>query len=418
MEKILDYKNIGKIGLVARLNTPLLNDIVHLAEILAKFKVKLLLENDCVKSLKKAIKEAKIQGNLGKNAKIHAINSSLNSKQIYGENLSKNSGSNFNTNTNLSLNLNENSNSSLNLSQIYGKNLSEIQQNAEFFSENLSKNTKFDSKNSSLNLNENANSSLNLKQIQQTPEFSTQISAKTLKKLDLKGFSLDELFKKCDFIISLGGDGTLISLCRKACEWDKALLGINAGHLGFLTDFTMSGAAAFFEEFFAGKFRIEQPFLLDILLENKKGKVLHKLAFNDVVFSRLNSSAMTEISVLRKGQVFNEYYGDGLIVATAAGSTAYNLSANGPIIYTLAEVFLLTPVCSHSLTQRPIVLPKGFELEIRAKECAFCIDGQEFFKTSDFKSIKLRLSDKKVSLIHPKNRDYFQILKEKLHWGK
>lgn len=307
MEKILDYKNIGKIGLVARLNTPLLNDIVHLAEILAKFKVKLLLENDCVKSLKKSLK---------------------------------------------------------------------------------------------------------------TPYFSTQISAKTLKKLDLKGFSLDELFKKCDFIISLGGDGTLISLCRKACEWDKALLGINAGHLGFLTDFTMSGAAAFFEEFFAGKFRIEQPFLLDILLENKKGKVLHKLAFNDVVFSRLNSSAMTEISVLRKGQVFNEYYGDGLIVATAAGSTAYNLSANGPIIYTLAEVFLLTPVCSHSLTQRPIVLPKGFELEICAKECAFCIDGQEFFKTSDFKSIKLRLSDKKVSLIHPKNRDYFQILKEKLHWGK
>lgn len=398
----MDYKNIGKIGLVARLNTPLLNDIVHLAEILAKFKVKLLLENDCVKSLKKAIKEAKIQGNSSKNAKNHAINSSLN--------LSKNS--------------------SLNSSQIYGKNSSEIQQNAEFYGENLSKNAKFDSENSSSNLNKNSNSSLNSSQIygknssknssqiQQTPDFSTQISAKTLKKLDLKGFSLDELFKKCDFIISLGGDGTLISLCRKACEWDKALLGINAGHLGFLTDFTMSGAAAFFEEFFAGKFRIEQPFLLDILLENKKGKLLHKLAFNDVVFSRLNSSAMTEISVLRKGQVFNEYYGDGLIVATAAGSTAYNLSANGPIIYTLAEVFLLTPVCSHSLTQRPIVLPKGFELEIRAKECAFCIDGQEFFKTSDFKSIKLRLSDKKVSLIHPKNRDYFQILKEKLHWGK
>lgn len=237
------------------------------------------------------------------------------------------------------------------------------------------------------------------------------------KSVNLQGYEQDELFKQSDFIIALGGDGTVISLCRKASEYQKAILGIHAGHLGFLTDFTAKEARGFFDEFFSGKFRVEEPFLLDIILENAQKQTLVKTAFNDIVFSRTAKNSMAHIEVLRNGKVFNEYYGDGLIIATPAGSTAYNLSANGPIIYTLAEVFLLTPVCSHSLTQRPVVLPKGFELEVRAKDCSFFIDGQECLQTKDYASIKIALSDKKVSLLHPQNRDYFQILKEKLRWG-
>lgn len=267
-------------------------------------------------------------------------------------------------------------------------------------------------------LNTNLNAEiLELKQIFDERNIELLLDKNCAKSFDLKGFELDELFKECDFIIALGGDGTVISLCRKASEYKKAILGIHAGRLGFLTDFRAKQARAFFDEFFSGQFRIEEPFLLDIILEDKKGQSLVKTAFNDVVFSRTAKNSMAHIEVLRKGKIFNEYYGDGLIVATAAGSTAYNLSANGPIIYTLAEVFLLTPVCSHSLTQRPIVLPKGFELEVRANECSFFIDGQECLQTKDFKSITIRLSDKKVSLLHPQNRDYFQILKEKLRWG-
>ena len=324
MKKMIDYKNVRKIGLVARLNTDLSSDILTLKRIFDKRNIELLLEKNCVKSL-----------NLGDNSvNLKAENSNLSIKSVNSK----------------------------------------------------SKTTK--------------NSRI--------PNTQTTY---------FQGFELDELFTKCDFIISLGGDGTLISLCRKASEYDKALLGIHAGRLGFLTDFTIDEAEAFFDEFFAGKFRVEEPFLLDIILESKQGQVFEKTAFNDVVFSRTQKHSMAHIEVLRNGKTFNEYYGDGLIVASAAGSTAYNLSANGPIIYTLAEVFLLTPVCSHSLTQRPIVLPKGFELEVRAKECSFFIDGQECLDTRDFASIRLRLSDKKVRLIHPKNRDYFQILKEKLRWG-
>lgn len=233
-----------------------------------------------------------------------------------------------------------------------------------------------------------------------------------------QGYTLDDLFKKSDIIISLGGDGTLISLCRKACEYEKAILGIYAGNLGFLTDIKLEFASQFFDDFFEGKFRVETPFLLDIHLEFKDGSKLHKTAFNEAVFARNSHTNITHVEVFRKGKKFNEYYGDGLIIATPAGSTAYNLSANGPIVYTLAEVFLLTPVCSHSLTQRPIVLPKKFELEIKTSGCELIIDGQERYDTNEIKNAKFTLSDKFVKLIHPKDRNYFQILKEKLHWGK
>ena len=228
---------------------------------------------------------------------------------------------------------------------------------------------------------------------------------------------LDGLFTQSDLIISLGGDGTLISLCRKACEYDKAILGINAGNLGFLTDCSVAEIEDFFEDFFAGNFRVDRPYLLDIFLEDKNGKKIVKNAFNDIVFTSSFHQSMAHIEVLRNDKIFNEYYGDGLIISSPAGSTAYNLSANGPIIYTLAEVFVLTPICSHSLTQRPIVLPRGFEIFLRARDCVFCIDGQEHYNANDYDKISINLSKKTVSIIHPKKRDYFQILKEKLNWG-
>lgn len=256
-----------------------------------------------------------------------------------------------------------------------------------------------------------------LKEILENKGVELMLYKESSKVLKLPKYDLDDLFKISDFVISLGGDGTLISLCRKACEYHKAVLGIHAGHLGFLTDFKVDEAYDFFEAFFNGEFRVENPFLLSIILENAKGENIQKFAFNDIVISKDSKKSMAHIEVFRKNKKFNEYLGDGLIVATPAGSTAYNLSANGPIVYTLAQAFILTPVCSHSLTQRPIVLPKGFELEIKAKDCIFSIDGQENYKMNDFKSVKVGLSDKSVALIHAKNRDYFQILKEKLHWG-
>lgn len=238
------------------------------------------------------------------------------------------------------------------------------------------------------------------------------ISLFFLNDEDITGKNLQNL----DFLISLGGDGTLLSLCRQSFKFKKAILGINAGKLGFLTACSFDKIKDFFEDFFEGNFRIETAKMLQISL-HKNGKIYKKYAFNDAVFSRDNA-LMAEVGVFFKDKLFNSYYGDGLIIASSSGSTAYNISAGGPIVHPLSEIFVLTPVCSHSLTQRPIVLPFGFELELKVKQCLLYLDGQEIINPQEYEKITISLSKKELNFIHKENRDYFQVLKEKLNWGK
>lgn len=239
-----------------------------------------------------------------------------------------------------------------------------------------------------------------------------KISLFFLNDKDIIGKNLQNL----DFLISLGGDGTLLSLCRQSFEFKKAILGINAGKLGFLTACSFDEIKGFFQDFFEGKFRIETAKMLQISLY-KNGKIYKKYAFNDAVFSR-DSALMAEVEVFFQDKLFNSYYGDGLIIASSSGSTAYNISAGGPIVHPLSEIFVLTPVCSHSLTQRPIVLPLGFELELKVKQCLLYLDGQEIINPQEYEKITIGLSKKELKFIHKENRDYFQVLKEKLNWGK
>ena len=166
------------------------------------------------------------------------------------------------------------------------------------------------------------------------------------------------------------------------------------------------------------KFEIETPFMLDVTLHKNDGKTEKKIAFNDAVIVSKNGGSMTHIEALLNEKYFNSYFGDGVIVATPAGTTAYNMSANGPIIYPLSEVFALTPICSHSLTQRPVVLTKNHTVKFRTNSDAILvIDGQDRFDMSKISAVSMSLSDKKARLIRHIGRDYFQILKEKLHWG-
>ena len=212
---------------------------------------------------------------------------------------------------------------------------------------------------------------------------------------NLQGFEVRELATECDFLISLGGDGTIISLCRNAAEISPFVLGIHAGRLGFLTDITMNECEKFFTEFFEGKFEVETPFMLDVFLHKKSGEILRKIAFNDAVIVGEKVGSMTHV-----------------------GSTGYNMSAGGAITYPLSEVFLVTPVCSHSLTQRPVVLPRGFEIKFKTASAAvLVIDGQDRYKMSELEGVSMTLSASTARLIRHVGRDYFQILKEKLHWG-
>ncbi|QKF92531.1 NAD(+) kinase [Campylobacter sp. CCUG 57310] len=238
------------------------------------------------------------------------------------------------------------------------------------------------------------------------------------KEVDKQGFELINLAKNCDFLISLGGDGTIISVCRQSAEISPFVLGIHAGRLGFLTDITMDECEGFFKDFFEGKFDIETPFMLDVFMHKKSGDTVKKIAFNEAAILSLKPGSMAHINALLNGKDFNSYFGDGVLISTPIGSTAYNMSANGPIIYPLSDVFAVTPICSHSLTQRPVVLPRGFEMKFKTQsDAVLVIDGQDRFNMSNLDSVSVALSEKSAKFIRHIGRDYFQILKEKLHWG-
>jgi len=186
--------------------------------------------------------------------------------------------------------------------------------------------------------------------------------------LVLRVFHLSKCAKNLIFLVSLGGDGTLLSLCRRSFAYKKPILGIYAGNLGFLTDIKSSEIEAFVEKIFTKEYRIDTRMLLEVTLHKKSFDIEEKLvAFNDVVFSRAKIAGMTTIRAYIENELFNSYHGDGLIVSTPTGSTAYNISAGGPIVYPLTEALILTPVCPHSLTQSLLFCLLILKLSLRVK---------------------------------------------------
>ncbi len=242
------------------------------------------------------------------------------------------------------------------------------------------------------------------------------IEDKSAENFGIKGVDFETMCLKSDLLVSLGGDGTLISLCRRSFAYDKPILGIHAGQLGFLTDIKVNEIEKFIDNIFMEEYRIDHRMLLEITF---RGKTTDKIvAFNDVVFARKNISSMSLISAYIDGELMNSYHGDGLIVSTPTGSTAYNISAGGPVVYPLTQAIILTPICPHSLTQRSLVLPVDFEISFESEDdIVVVIDGQDRYKMNDFEKISVKIADKSARLIHSLTRNYFQVLKEKLRWG-
>jgi len=245
------------------------------------------------------------------------------------------------------------------------------------------------------------------------------LEKKSANMLSLDGVNLDELCKKCSFLITIGGDGTLISTVRKSFKYNIPVLGVYAGSFGFLTDLSIEGFEEFFPKMLQKKFRVEERSILEVkIIQNQKEKCSY--AFNDAVITRTAVPQMIHVEAFVDSKPFNKYYGDGVIVSTPTGSTAYNLSAGGPVMFPSTNVFSLTPICPHSLTQSPIVLPREYSIEMRASsEAALVIlDGQETLELKRGESVHIKLATKKVKLIQRKEFNYFEILKEKLSWGE
>ena len=232
----------------------------------------------------------------------------------------------------------------------------------------------------------------------------------------------EKLVENSDLIVVLGGDGTMISTARMIGDAEVMVLGVNYGSLGYLTDFRIEEMYSALEAIFEGNYEIDRRVMLgaehwrdDEMLA--KGRVL-----NDVVINRAALARIIEIDVYLNGLFVNSFRSDGLIAATPTGSTAYNLSAGGPIIYPSMNAIVLTPICPFALTNRPIVVPDDADIELRLKDenegVVLTLDGQTGYGLRSGDTVKIRKSRTTFNLLQPPNRNYFDVLRNKLKWGR
>jgi len=236
--------------------------------------------------------------------------------------------------------------------------------------------------------------------------------------------SRDELVGRADLIVVAGGDGTLLSIARRIGARETPILGINLGGLGFLTEVTVKEARETLARVLAGNYEVDRRITLEATVEHPGAPLAtagHAVrALNDVVLNKGPLGRMMQLEVVADGKAFCTYRADGLIVATPTGSTAYALSAGGPIIYPTLGVILLAPICPHTLTNRPVVLPDNFEIEVRVRvsdhDAVLSMDGQDSRKLSQADTVRVRRGRHAVVLVRSTHA-YFEIWRDKLRWG-
>ena len=246
------------------------------------------------------------------------------------------------------------------------------------------------------------------------------LAERSARMIGLEGILFEEMCEEADFLVSLGGDGTLLSLVRRSYEYHKPVLGINAGNLGFLADIMIDEVDNFLDQLFNGEYRIDNRMMMEGYITTKEGNEKPFFALNDVVITRPVISKMAQINAAIDGEWFNTYRGDGLIISTPTGSTAYNLAAGGPVMYPLTKAFIMTAVSAHSLTnQRPLVVPADFTIELSSpdEKVIAVIDGQDDYEMHAGDVLRIQGAKIGAKLLHRKERNYFSVLREKLSWG-
>lgn len=238
----------------------------------------------------------------------------------------------------------------------------------------------------------------------------------------VKNVAEDKLAKLADLFIAVGGDGTMLYAGALARSHDVPLLGINRGRLGFLADVTPDEMLSSLDRVLAGNYTRESRLLLQADLETKSGTET-AYAINDVVLQRRETGRMVDFETRIGERYVNTHSGDGLIVSTPTGSTAYALSCGGPIIEPSLDALVLVPVAPHTLTDRPIVIPSHQPIEIRVLErddikAEVTVDGAFLGEIKAGDRLTIGPSEDRVTLIHPPGYDYFDILRSKLYWGK
>lgn len=216
----------------------------------------------------------------------------------------------------------------------------------------------------------------------------------------------------CDFVIAAGGDGTFLMASSIIYDLDIPLLGINLGGLGFLTDIRKEEINRIFTELKNGNYSLQERFFLKAIFRDKEN-----VALNDVVFSS-SDIRVIDLDIYINDSFVTQLSGDGLIVATPTGSTAYSLSSGGPILEPNAKVFVITPISPHALTFRPLVVNQDSRILIKAKEkCQLIFDGQRLLTLESGEEVSVEKNQNSLKVVKFKDWDYFDILRKKLNWG-
>ena len=232
---------------------------------------------------------------------------------------------------------------------------------------------------------------------------------------------LDKMGDKVDLAIVLGGDGTMLNIVRTLAPYGVPLAGVNQGRLGFLTDISLETMQQTISDILEGKFVTEQRMLLSSRIVRADSEVFNSLAFNEVVLHRGSVSSMIEFEVRIDGEYLYNQRADGLIVATPTGSTAYAMSAGGPILHPSLDLIELVPVCPHTLSNRPIVVKSESTIEIlphSGGDVRVRFDSHSHFDLQTNDKVVVTRYDKPACLLHPVGHSYYHTLREKLLWNK
>lgn len=233
--------------------------------------------------------------------------------------------------------------------------------------------------------------------------------------------SLDEIGRQADLAVVLGGDGTMLNIACSLFTYGVPLVGINLGHLGFLADVSLDTMLETMGEMLDGEYLTEDRFLLSVTVRRQGENIFEGQAFNDAVVSKGAMARLIELEVFVDGQFVYSQRSDGLIVSTPTGSTAYALSAGGPILHPTLEALVLVPICPHTLSNRPIAVNSESTLEIlliRADDARVHFDNQRHFDLQTNDWVIVRRTPQTLRLLHPLGHSYYDMLREKLHWGK
>jgi NAD+ kinase len=249
--------------------------------------------------------------------------------------------------------------------------------------------------------------------------FEALVSHKVYDLINI-GTPCDEtfMFKEADLLISLGGDGTLLAVARKSAEYDIPVLGFNLGRLGFLTEIEIDEADMAFEAIANGEYTIEKRMMLKVELKAKDGRDIKYAALNDVAVAKASFARIIHLKAYINDELVNFYPADGLLVSSPTGSTAYSLSAGGPIISPDMECMLLTPICPHSLNIRPIVTDYKSYIKIeivdKNRDVLLTVDGQEGTSLFDGDIVTVGRFEHYTKLVRVRHRNFFKVLRTKL----